>query len=114
MHYCTDNFILRESICDLHGDTTWTITQKKNGSIFYIHIFDVNHVNIKLFNHSKIKDPSEAITALCNYIIAKTGKIPYINIHYTNKALIAHCSKAGFRKVKKVKHLYTFKVKSTV
>lgn len=109
----TDNFILEEGICDSHGDSTWVITQKKNGSIFYIHIFNVNHLNIKLFNRSKIKNPSEAITALCNYIITETGKIPYMNIHYTNKTLIAQCTKAGFRKVKNVKHLYTFKVKST-
>lgn len=109
----TDNFILEESICDSHGDSTWIITQKKDGSIFYIHVFNLNYMNIKLFNHSKIKNPSEAIAALCNYVLAETGITPSMNIHYTNQTLIAHCTKAGFRKVKNVKHLYTFKVKST-
>lgn len=109
----TQNFILEENIRDSHGDSTWLITQKKNGSIFLIHVFNTNHVNIKIFGNSKLSNPSEAISALCNHIIEKTGKIPYMNIHYTNKALITHCTKAGFRKVKNVKHLYTFKVKST-
>lgn len=106
----TDNFTLTQSLVDSKGDSTWLVTKKNNSKIFYIHVFDVNHINIKLF--SSIKDPSEAITALCNHIVEETGKIPYINIHYTNKDLIVACRRAGFRKVKNIKHLYKFKIKS--
>lgn len=105
----TDNFMLTQSLIDSKGDSTWLVTRKNNSKIFYIHVFDVNHINIKLFNNS-VKDPSEAINALCNDIVAETGKIPYINIHYTNKDLIVACKRAGFRKVKNIKHLYKFKI----
>ena len=108
----TENFILVESVLDSNGDSTWVVTEKTTKKIFYIHVFNVNHINIKLFSKSKINNPSEAISALCNAIVSETGKVPHISIHYTNKALIACCTKAGFRKVKKIKHLYTFKVKS--
>ncbi len=104
----TDNFILTQSIVDSNGDSTWLVTRKKNSRIFYIHVFDVNHINIKFFNF--IQSPSEAITALCKHIVSETGKTPYINIHYTNKDLIIACQKAGFRKVKNIKHLYRFKI----
>lgn len=108
----TNNFILTQSIVDSKGDSTWLVMKKSNSKIFYIHVFDVNHINIKLFNSNSIQDPSEAITELCNYIVAETGKIPYINIHYKNEALIVACRRAGFRKVKNIKHLYRFKVKN--
>lgn len=106
----TNNFTLTQSLVESNGDSTWIVTKKSNSKIFYIHVFDVNHINIKLFN--SVNNPSEAITALCNYIVEETGKIPYINIYYTNKSLIAACTKAGFRKVKNVKHLYKFKIRS--
>lgn len=108
----TDNFILTENIRDSNGDSTWLVTEKKSNRIFYIHVFSNNYINIKLFSRNNIQNPSEAISALCNNIVYETNKIPSINIHYTNKSLISHCTKAGFRKVKKVKHLYIFKVKS--
>lgn len=108
----TENFILTENIHDSNGDSTWIVTEKRSNRIFYIHVFSTSYINIKLFSKNNIKNPSEAISALCNNIVSETSRIPSINIHYTNKALISHCTKAGFRKVKNVKHLYTFKVKS--
>lgn len=107
----TKNFTLNIACTDANGDTIWIVTHNKNKHIFYIHVFDTNHINIKLFNGNHINNASEAISALCNTIIQETGKTPYINIHYTNKQLIATCTKAGFRKVKKIKHLYKYKVK---
>ena len=109
----TNNFILTQNVLDANGDCTWLITQKSNAAIFYIHVFASNRLNIKLFNKSHIKNPSEAIAALCEYLILETNTTPCINIHDTNKSLIAICTKAGFRKVKNIKHLYTFKIKST-
>ena len=106
----TDNFTLTQNLIESNGDSTWLVTKKSNSRIFYIHVFNVNHLNIKLFNY--VQNPSEAITALCNHIIAKTGKTPYINIHYTNKTLIVACKKAGFRKVKNIKHLYKYKIRN--
>lgn len=103
----TDNFTLTQSLVNSKGNSTWLVTKKNNSKIFYIHVFDVNYINIKLFD--SIKDSSEAITALCNDIVAETGQIPYMNIYYQNKAFIAACTKAGFRKVKNMKHLYKFK-----
>lgn len=108
----TNNFILTQNVIDSSGDCTWIVTQKSNSEIFYIHVFDVNHINIKLFNKNTIKNPSEAISALCNHLVSETRKILYMNIYYKNQSLIAACTKAGFRKVKNIKHLYTFKIKS--
>ncbi len=107
----TDNFILTQDIIDSNGNSTWIATKKSNENIFYIHVFNVSYINIKLFKGTYIEGAEEAISALCNYIASETNAVPSINIHYTNKSLITICRKAGFRKVKNVKHLYTFKVK---
>ncbi len=109
----TKHFVLKESLIDDAGDSTWSITYKKNRNNFYVHVFGANHnrLNIKVFRRSKIRKTSEAISALCNHLVSETGEIPYISIHDTNETLIGVCKKAGFQKVEGVKHLYTFKVK---
>ena len=109
-----ENFILVQSVIDENGDSTWTITEKSSNQIFYIHVFSVSYLNIKIFNGTHIKKAEEAIFALCNYIAIEKNVVPSINIYYTNKSLITTCRKAGFQKVKNVKHLYTFKVKDVL
>lgn len=107
----TEHFILAERIIDSSGDSTWLITEKRNNRIFYIHLFNNTCIYIKFFKDNCIKNPDEAITAFCNYISTKKKSNVTINIHYTNKALIRICTKAGFIKQKNVKHLYIFKFK---
>lgn len=109
----TNNFILTQNVLGSNGDSTWLVTKKGHKEIFYIHVFNESFINIKLFNKTNIMNAEEAISALCNFISSETNKVPSINIHYKNKALITKCRKAGFRKVKNVKHLYTFRVKGT-
>lgn len=104
----SNNFILTQSIIDPNGDSTWTVREKKHfNRIFYIHVFSKNQLNIKLYHH--IKNADEAISLLCDTLQVENDIAPRINIHYTNKALITVCCKAGFRKKKNIKHLYIYK-----
>ncbi len=107
----TDGFILTEKIVDSDGESTWIVTERKSNRIFYIHLFNKNCLYIKFFKNNKIKNPSEAIKAFCNYLVTKRHLNPTIKIFYTNKALISVCTKSGFRKQKNAKYLYFFKYK---
>lgn len=106
----TNNFILIQDVVESDGESTWSVKECNTGSMFYIHVFRNNQLNIKIFSHTRfISNPSEAIVALCNLLIDTTNIIPSINIIYTNKNLISICTKAGFKKKRNVKHLYIFK-----
>lgn len=108
----TKNFVLIQIIAEADGDSTWLVTELCSGKIFYIHVFSNNCLNIKIFNKTNFKkNPSEAISAFCNYLIAETNIVPSINIYYKNEGLIKTCIRAGFIKDKKIKHLYIFKQK---
>lgn len=108
----TDNFVLTQNIVESDGESTWTVKELHTNKIFYIHVLHNNRLNIKLFNGTNfINNPSEAISALCNFLISETNIIPSINIFYKNESLIRVCTKAGFRKRKNIKHLYIFKAK---
>ena len=106
----TNNFILNQDLVESDGESTWSVTECHTGKIFYIHVLRNNRLNIKIFSRTGfINNPSEAITALCNFLIDSTNIVPSINIIYTNKTLISICTEAGFRKKRNVKHLYIFK-----
>lgn len=108
----TDNFVLTQNIVESDGKSTWAVKELNTNKIFYIHVLRNNRLNIKLFNGTGfINSPSEAISALCNFLISETNIIPSINIFYKNQPLIHVCTKAGFRKKQNVKHLYIFKAK---
>lgn len=107
----TDNFILTQNLIESNGDSTWIVKELNTDKIFYIHVFSNNRLNIKIFKHTGyINNPSEAILALCNFLVTKTNITPSIRITYKNQALISICIKAGFRKKEKIKDLYVFEV----
>lgn len=106
----TNNFILTQELVESDGESTWLVTEPKSNEMFYIHVLTNNRLNIKIFNETRFSsDASEAITALCFFLIDETQINPTINIYYKNKHLILLCVKAGFRKKKNIKHLYIFK-----
>jgi len=106
----TEDYILRESIVDSNGDTTWDIKDTKTGNSFVVHSSSFGKLYITFFKNCHITRNCSfnAIKKICEILLERNLK-PTINIYYKNTELIKLCCAIGFRKNKKVKHLYYLK-----
>lgn len=103
------NYTLREALIDSDGDTVWEITDPSTKNTFIVHTTSKGHMYISFFkkDHITAKCANKSIRKICEILIER-GLRPTINIYHTNTALIVTCTKIGFRKVSKVRHLYFF------
>ena len=103
----TNNFVLEQSVLESDGDSTWIVTERDTKQIFYVHVSRNNRLYIKIFKGTHLKNISEAISALCDFLL-QTGNPPTIRIN-NNVSLIILCKKSGFKNVKNIKHLFIYK-----
>lgn len=106
----TENYILTESIVDSNGDTTWDIKDPKTCNSFVVHSFSSGKMYITFFKRCHITSSCSfnALKKICEIMLERDLK-PTINIYYKNTQLIKLCCALGFRKDKRVKHLYYLK-----
>lgn len=102
-----ENFILKEEIVDLNGDTVWSVKDKSSQNSFIVHSSYLGKLYITFFKNCYIDTNCSfnAIKKICEILLERNLK-PTINICYTNIHLIKLCCAIGFRKNKKVKNLY--------